>query len=269
MHVSKVFSPASVAKGYLRAMGVTPMLDREAVPHDNTLIGNITSTFYGARAEAHIRNVPVPVTVNDFTSMYCLVNALLKHWDHITAATVQDIDVTDEFRSFLQNVTVDTVLNSSEWPAFTGFALIEPDGSILPVRAEYSKESGYNVGINRLHSSRPFWYAMPDVIASVLLTGIVPRILKAVRFVPSEDKIPTLQTVKLMGTVPIDPGKKDFFKEVTEQRNVIKSARTCGGKDGCACTACKAVEFLKVNREQRKLRNLRRDAANRPRRRNN
>jgi hypothetical protein len=242
----KIFSPASVSKGYLREMGVTPMLDRETVPQDNTLLGNITSTFYGARAEAHIRNVPVPLTVNDFTSMYCLVNALLEHWQHITAETVQATDVTQEFRGWLSTVTVDTVLDSSQWPAFTGFALIEPNGGILPVRAEYGDEPGYNVGLNRLHSAKPFWYAMPDVIASVLLTRKVPVIRKAIRFIPSKEKISTLKTINLMGMVPVNPAEKDFFREVTEQRAIIKAKRTCGGNDGCACADCKAIEFLKV-----------------------
>lgn len=245
---TKVFSPASIGKAYLREMGIIPMMLRDQVPTDNELLGNITSTFYGARAEVHIRRVPVPVTVNDFTSMYCSVNTLLSHWDHITADSIKVIDVTDELRSFLTDLTVDTVLDPAVWPSFTGFAQVKPDGDILPVRAAYGDKGteGYNVGINRLHSAKPFWYAIPDLVASTLLTGKPPNIIKAIRFVPSARKLDTLSPVRLMGNVEIDPSATDFFKEVTEQRSVVKASRTCDKRDDCTCRECRTAGFLKV-----------------------
>lgn len=247
INAEKIFSPASVSKGYLRQMGITPMLSRETVPQDNRLLGNITSTFYGARAEAHIRNVPVPVTVNDFTSMYCLVNVLLDHWKHITAETVRVVDITESFKKWLKTVTVDTVLDKTQWPSFTGFVQIQPDGDILPVRAQYTSEPGYNVGINKLHSAQPFWYSIPDIIASVLLTGKIPVIHKATKFVPSDQKIGSLKPIKLMNKVTVDPSQEDFFRAVTEQRATLKRQRTCDGSERCTCIECKAIEALKVN----------------------
>ena len=57
------------------------------------------------------------------------------------------------------------------------FARVKPDGDILPTRAKYSLESNdYQVGLNHLYatsddSKDALWFALPDLAASVLLTG--------------------------------------------------------------------------------------------------
>jgi len=74
------------------------MLDRVGVPTDPALLGAVTSTFYGGRAECHIRNTPVPVSVCDFTSMYPTVDILMRVWDLLTFERVEVVDCTDELR---------------------------------------------------------------------------------------------------------------------------------------------------------------------------
>jgi hypothetical protein len=67
---------------------------------------------------------------------------------------------------------------------------VVPDGDVLPTRAKYSHESNdYQVGLNHLHAvaDNPedgLWFALPDVAASVLLTGRMPKIVDAFRIVP-------------------------------------------------------------------------------------
>ena len=62
-----------------------------------------------------------------------------------------------------------------------------PDGDILPTRAKYSRESNdYQVALNHLYASSDdpkdgLWFALPDLVASVLLTGRVPKIVDAFR----------------------------------------------------------------------------------------
>jgi hypothetical protein len=106
------------------------------------------------------------------------------------------------------------------------FALVRPDQDILPVRAVYNNET-QNIGINRLTSKKPIWFAGPDVIASVLLSGKVPHIEKAIRMVP-HGKQRGLQPTKLRGMVTINPKTDDFFRHVIEQRQLHKSNKELG-----------------------------------------
>jgi len=236
LQASKVFSAASIAKAYLRQMGITPMLDRKGVPSDPAIMGRCVSTFYGGRAEAHIRNVVVPVTVCDFTSMYPTVNSLMKLWDHVTAAKILAVSNQAEVKRFaslaskVARTGAQALLDPAVWPSLTGFAQIIPDGDILPVRARYG-EATWNVGINRFHCSQPVWYTMADVLASCLLTGKAPEIVSVLRFVPCASKVSGLKPVKLGGTVPVDPSRDDFFRTVVEQRAAIK-AQVKAGKAG-------------------------------------
>ncbi|MGC2532393.1 MAG: hypothetical protein WA424_05550 [Candidatus Sulfotelmatobacter sp.] len=62
-------------------------------------------------------------------------------------------------------------------------------------------------------------------IASVLLTGKVPHIEKAIRMVP-HGKQPGLQSTKLRGMVTINPKTDDFFRHVIEQRKRHQSNKS-------------------------------------------
>jgi hypothetical protein len=65
------------------------------------------------------------------------------------------------------------------------------------------------------------WYAAPDVIASIILTGKVPKIVRAVRMIPSGQQ-KSLQSTNLGGQLPIDPRQNDFFVHVIQQRSRFK-----------------------------------------------
>jgi len=88
LQVTKVFSPASIGKGYLRDMRIEPILARQ--PDFSTrYLGHAQSAFYGGRASAHIRKVPVPVVYTDFLSMYPTVNSLMGLWKFVTARKIK------------------------------------------------------------------------------------------------------------------------------------------------------------------------------------
>ena len=85
-------------------------------------------------------------------------------------------------------MTPEWVLDASNWKRLAGFARIVPDGDVLPLRAKYGGNSG-RIGVNYVHASSDdpnegLWYAWPDLVASVLLTGKIPRIVEAFRFAP-------------------------------------------------------------------------------------
>jgi hypothetical protein len=100
------------------------------------------------------------------------------------------------------------------------FALVKPDKDILPVRTVYNGRTK-NIGLNYLSSKKSIWYAGPDLVASKLLTGNTPRIVKAIRMLVSGEQ-KRIYATKLAGTVAIDPRKDDFFVRVIEERNRLK-----------------------------------------------
>ena len=55
----------------------------------------------------------------------------------------------------------------------------------MPVRAAYDPASGdYGIGLNPFRSDGTAWYALADLVASVILTGRVPTVRRAVTFRP-------------------------------------------------------------------------------------
>ena len=180
---TKAFSSASIAKAYLKAMGLTPA--REQFPTvPNAVLGAAMAAYYGGRAECRIRRTPVPVVYCDFLSMYPTVNTLLGLWELLTAEALDVVDATEELRTVLARATVERGFDPSLWRQLGIFAEVRPAGDILPVRAQYGDTDAYNIGVNHLTSDRPMWYAAPDLVASTLLTGKAPEIVTAFRLVP-------------------------------------------------------------------------------------
>ena len=121
-----------------------------------------------------------------------------------------------------KSITLDDLFRRDLWPQLSFFALVRPNDDILPVRAVYNGET-QNIGINRLTSEEPIWFAGPDVIASKVLSGKPPHIVRAVRLVPHGTQT-GLKPTSLRGMVPIDPRRHDFFRHVVEQRQRHKSS---------------------------------------------
>ncbi len=214
---TQMYSPASLAKSYLQSMGVQPRRDMQAFPEE--LMGAAMAAYYGGRTEVFVRKVSVPVVHLDFMSMYPTVNTLMGLWQLVIAKEVRAIEATDDVVRQLAELTLDDCFDKENWPRFVGIAEVEPDGDILPVRAKYGNT--WNIGLNPYHSGAQ-WYAIPDLIASKLLTGKAPKVLRAYRFMPVGVQ-DGLKPVKLMGVVPVDPCSQDFFRLVIEERRKVKS----------------------------------------------
>mgnify|MGYP006281429247 CR=1 FL=1 len=217
----KAYSPASVAKAYLRAMGVdVPTLKTKGIPLK--VLGACMSSYFGGRAECRIRRVEVPVVYCDFLSMYPTVNTLLGLWPLITAREVEMVDATEEARQLLEEVTLEKAFDSSTWTQLRFFAEIVPDGDILPLRTEYSEATkAKNIGVNRVSSEVPLWYSGPDLVASKLLSGKVPKVRRAFKLMGRGTQ-KGLRPIKLAGSVPVDPASGDFFRTVIERRREAK-----------------------------------------------
>ena len=215
------YSPASVAKSYLDAMGIVRPAGKFAV--SPKYVGIAMQTYYGGRSETRIRCTEVPVVPVDFTSEYPTCCALLGLFDVITAESVTFQDDTDNIRRLVKKTSLDRCFDPALWKQFNFFALVKPENDILPVRTVYDGVT-QNIGNNYL-SLGDSALVLPgcDVIASAIRTEKPPRILRAVRMVP-HGKQSGMKTVNLRGSmVEIDPYKDDLFRNVIEQRKLNKA----------------------------------------------
>jgi hypothetical protein len=123
--------------------------------------------FYGGRAECRIRHTEVPVTLLDFLSMYSTLFALMDLHRYNIAAEIGTVDATTEIRELLARVADDpeVLFDPTIWPQFVGIALVEPDGDIVPVRAQYAEHKDtYNIAVSRLRDPDiSLWYTIPDL----------------------------------------------------------------------------------------------------------
>lgn len=91
LQATKAYSPASIGKSYLRAMGIPPIMERQP-DFPKRFLGYAQSAFFGGRTSAHIRKIPVPVCYTDFLSMYPTVNSLMNLWKFVTAEKIAVIE---------------------------------------------------------------------------------------------------------------------------------------------------------------------------------
>jgi hypothetical protein len=262
LHATRAYSPASLGKAYLAALGIPPILDRQRFP--TRYLGYAQTAFYGGRTSAHIRRTPVPVVYTDYVSMYPSINALMELRRFLTAKRVRVVKhCAAEVRRFLTGVTAEALFDPATWPKMTAFVLVAPDGDLVPCRAVYSDVSkDWQVGINYVHAGSQategaLWYALPDVVASVVQTGRVPKILDAFRIV-GDGRLKSLRPVQFRGHVTVDPTTQDFFRTVVELRQQLKrdpsdeAKRTRDGLKVLANSTAYGInaEFIREDRER-------------------
>lgn len=222
---TQAYSTASIGKGHLRAMGIEPILQRQPnFPKEH--LGHAQSAFFGGRTSVHIRKVICPVVYTDFLSMYCTINCLMGMWRFVIARQIRVREQCKrKVERFLQRLTLDALFKQKTWKQMSGFVLIAPNGDVLPIRSRFSAASNdWQVGTNHVYAKREdaLWFSIPDVVASVLLTGRVPEIIDAFMIEPI-GKFPNLRATKLLGMVDIDPEREDFFRIIVEERLRLSS----------------------------------------------
>jgi len=215
------YSPASIAKAYLKAMGIERPAVKFKVP-DKKLAPWMQS-YFGGRSECRIRHEAVPVVPVDFTSEYPSCCANLGLFKFLTAKRLKFVDDTATIQRFVANITREQCFKRETWHDLNFVARVIPDGDILPVRTVYDGQS-HNIGNNYLHPNPvhpdPIYMAGPDLVAAVIQQpGKFPKIEQAFRIVPS-GKQPGMRAVRLRGKVLIDPNDDsvDLFTKVIEDR---------------------------------------------------
>ncbi|WP_319507631.1 hypothetical protein [uncultured Methanolobus sp.] len=217
---TKIYSSAAIGKYALRQLGIESFLPLNP-DFSPEMIGNIMTSYYGGRCECKIRKQPLKVTTLDFTSMYPTITMLMDLWKYMIAQSLEMKDATDEIKEMLSKVDLAFLQNKENWKDFVVMVKVQPDTDILPVRMDYKGSgTGYNVGINYLSSDSELWYSLPDIIASVILTGKVPKIDEAIKYIPKGIQ-KGLRKSQILG-IDIDPEKDNFVQVLVEERQKIK-----------------------------------------------
>jgi len=107
-----------------------------------------------------------------------------------------------------------------------------------------------NIADNRLTSDNPFWFAGPDIVASIIRAGRVPHVLKAIRIVP-HGRQPGMKPISLRGVVEIDPYRDDFFKVLIGQRKANESDKTLKHALKVIANATAYGVFVELNEERK------------------
>ncbi|SPF36940.1 conserved hypothetical protein [Candidatus Sulfotelmatobacter kueseliae] len=245
----KAYSPASLGKSIFRQMRITPPSDKFKVPHE--LQGIFMQAYFGGRSECHTRKIKVPVMRLDFLSQYPSVNTNMGNWEILTAESVSFPEATSEVHDFLKSVTLDECFEPSFWRKLRFFALIQPNDDILPVRAPFDPKDPQHLNIadSRFSSEKPVWCAGPKIVASIIRTGRVPNVPRAIRIKP-EGRQPGMKPMTLRGVVEIDPYHDDFFKVLIEQRKANESDKTLKHALKVIANATAYGAFVELN-EQR------------------
>ena len=233
---TKAYSPASIGKAYLRAMGITPILERQP-DFPQAYLGFAQTAFFGGRTSAHIRKVSVPIVYVDFLSMYPTVNSLMDLWRFVIAREVRVVEHCQaEIKRFLSTLTPEKLFCPKTWKRLPAFVKVIPNGDLLPSRAKYSSASNdWQVAVNHLYASdnaasEGLWFSLPDVVASVLLTGRIPQIVDAFKLIPF-GKLSGLRPVMLGGEVIVNPRTQDLFRTVIEQRKSLDKKKDMSQED--------------------------------------
>ena len=185
-------------------------------------LGHGMVAYIGGRVETRLRRLLVPVVYVDFLSMYPTVNALMCLWRLFACERIDTADVTAHVRSFAETVDLDGLFEQDTWSELPVLCLVKPKGEILPARAQYERGGAWQIGVNPLHSRKPLWLSLADVLAAKVLGGSAPAILEAIRLVAVGTQ-PGLRAVRLLGEIEVDPERDDFFRVVVEERERLKS----------------------------------------------
>lgn len=221
--IHKIFSEAGLGKAYFKEMGIKSWMESQPDFPDE-LIGILMSSYYGGRSEIHHRREIVQVLYCDFLSMYPTVCTLMGLWRYVTAQGINWSDSTNEIQALLDNIHYDDLKNQEVWSKLAVLAQVLPDDDVFPVRAKYNDSSSYTIALNRLTSEEvPLWFTLADCIASKILTGRTPKIVKALSFTPKavqED----LKPINIAGNSEyrVDPYHDDFFRRLIELRTQAK-----------------------------------------------
>jgi hypothetical protein len=219
---NRCYSPATLAKSYLSAMGIKPPQEKFEIP--DRINGIAMQASAGGRAECMIRRTPQPVTYVDFHAQFPAVSYMLGCRELLCAESLEFHEFTTGAREMVERAGLDDCFRPAFWKQLRWFALVEPHEDIVPIRAKFALRADSNPTLawNFLTSKQPFWMTGAGVIAAKLMTGEPLKISKAIKVVPHGVQS-GLVPVKLYSQLEVDPRRDDLAVKLVELRSAIKS----------------------------------------------
>lgn len=191
----RLHSEASITKGLLKALGITPWLRSQPDAPDH-LIAKAMESYYGGRTQIGVRHHPVPQVLVDFTSQYPAVFALQGLWDFITATETRwQKPPLGDVRRLIASLDADTLLRPETWPKLNMLVKVAPDADLLPTRARFAPTGQPNVALC-YRSGAHQWFTLADIVVAKLLNGRTPKVTDAVALEAGEPQS-TLTTAHL------------------------------------------------------------------------
>jgi hypothetical protein len=264
--ITQLLSEASRGKGLLQELGIKQPRTKFDKDEWHKFFAVAMASTYGGRAEVrHRLDIAEGIHV-DFKSQYTsayLWLGLEKLLKAERISVVTDEDGTRSAANWLRSVTLDTLFDPSQGSNLAGYALIETDGAILPIRSEYQyfdhfldqMEYNHQIGVNKVVSGPRCWYSFPDIVASIVKTKNCPRILKTMTFT-AEGKQTGMMAKDLFGdkNYHINPnGDELVFKRLIDLRTVAKAGDNGGKEQGIKILASATsygitIEFILEDR---------------------
>ncbi|MGA8575271.1 MAG: hypothetical protein WB609_06200 [Candidatus Cybelea sp.] len=225
-YMGQLYSSASIAKQYLRLLGITPLL-RKRTRLNLAHVGKAIAAYFGGRADVRVRKTDIPVRVLDFTAMYATIFCLQRLHRLLGAPSIGIEVVTPWVKGLLSPSEASQwamLYDPQTWAKLNCLVLVDPNWAIVPARFRQDDKDPYTIAVTPLHTREGRWYTLADVIASVLLGGPAPKIRRAIRFIPRGRH--RARSTLFRGDVALR-SNEPFFVTIVEQRQVAKR----GAKD--------------------------------------
>jgi hypothetical protein len=182
-------------------------------------------TLHGGWCDAHtnVLGVAFEAAATDVTNCPPLVAHLCDWWTFLTTAGVKRRTVTTALRRLCARATLDptVVCRPDVWLSF-GFTLVEvvPDSERFPIEVEDEHRPDGRFEVVPVRSPRrPLYYAWPDVVAAAVLSGRVPRIVRAVRLEPTGRQPHLRKHLPLLPGVVLDVDSDPVFALARARRH--------------------------------------------------
>ncbi|MFT3723035.1 MAG: hypothetical protein QM773_05550 [Hyphomonadaceae bacterium] len=246
----RIQSEASIGKASFKALGISPLLECQPDLRRESF-GPIMASYFGGRAEVHVRREIREILLTDFKSMYPSVNVLMGLWWFVVADGYSTSETTAATQDFINRVTLADLQNPETWRKLATLVEICPDSDILPLRTQYSEDrDALTIGLNYVSSDQPLWYPLADIVASKLLNGKAPRIQRAITFTPGPLQ-EGLRRLELLGNADfaVDPENEDVFKRLIDLRDTIPKSHPANQAIKITANSGSYGVFIEVNRD--------------------
>ena len=215
-------SPAGIADHLLRRFRAEPPLRRfQLRPEEDAAWWE---AFHGGWCDVDptLLGRGFDAVVLDVTSAYPLTAHLTRWWDVMTADHLVRRSVLRDLRAFCRRAAADprVACDPAVWGRF-GVTLCEvvPAGELFPVSIDDPKRpDGRTETVAVTARGRRMFYSWPDVMAAAILSGRVPRIVRAIRLAPEGRQAGLRQRVAVYPGLVLDAGSDPVLGLVARRR---------------------------------------------------